>query len=186
MPSRSSQKPCKAGEREWPTGHPMMPASRALPVILIARPSSLSQCAALAQKRKQRKKRQTENGEVVPVDIREQLDAATLDPVGADRPQNCRTLGRKIGVEKRIAECAHCQKRPADGVPDPLAGRNRTDGGSQLVKLAAQRLQLGARPGHAGGFVEPETVADEDLVGTDDERSRMPLRNAAGLQLGQR
>src|SRR6266581_3794298 len=84
MPCSSIQKLCRAGERECATGHPMMPASRVLPVILI----HLSLCqkrAAIPQKIEQFQQGHAENGEMVAANPREQLCAASLQPIGPDR-----------------------------------------------------------------------------------------------------
>src|SRR5438477_13040250 len=103
MPCSSSQKLCRAGERECATGQPMMPASRVFPVSLIPWSSGRHR-AALAQKAEQFYKRQAENRKVVARDSREELHASALDAIAADRAQQCVALGRDIGLEKGIAE----------------------------------------------------------------------------------
>src|SRR6185312_16789785 len=86
MPCSPSQKPCNAGEREWATGHPMMPASRAAPVIGMKR-TSFPHHAAAAQERQQLDQRQPKDGKMIAVDSREQLYPSALDPVRPNRPE---------------------------------------------------------------------------------------------------
>src|SRR5580700_6900953 len=81
MPCSSIQKLCSAGERECATGHPMMPASRVLPVILI----HLSLCqkrAAIPQKIQQLQQWHAENGEIVAANPFEQLRPEAFEPIG--------------------------------------------------------------------------------------------------------
>src|SRR5712692_6956411 len=120
MPCSSIQKLCRAGERECATGHPMMPASRVLPVILI----TLSLCqkrAAIPQKIEQLQERHAENGEMVAANPREQLYATALEPIGADRAGQPLPLLGNIPVEKSIREPPHGQFRHARRVPQRLA-----------------------------------------------------------------
>src|SRR5688500_6331457 len=121
MPYSSSQKLCRAGERECETGQPMIPASRVLPVILIASASS-RQRTPLAQIFQQLYQRQTEDREVIAAYPREQLHAPSFQAIGADRAEQRFALGSDIVVKKRIAEPAHRQLRHAGAGPQRFSG----------------------------------------------------------------
>src|SRR5207302_10034791 len=99
MPCSSIQKLCRAGERECATGHPMMPASRVLPVILIHL-SSCQKRAPSPQKIEQFQQWHAENGEMIPANPRAQLCPAALEPIAPDRTgPRLRLLGNHT-VEK--------------------------------------------------------------------------------------
>src|ERR1051326_4726185 len=98
MPCSSSQQLCNAGERECETGQPMIPASRVLPVILIASTSS-RQRTPLAQKLQQFYQRQTQDREVITIDPRKQLHASAFQSIGSDRAKQRFALSRNIAVE---------------------------------------------------------------------------------------
>src|SRR6266487_3568174 len=105
----------------------MMPASRVRPVILIPRSSSSygphrnmgssQQRAPLAQKAQELDQRQAENGKVVTGNPREQLDTPTLQPIGANRPEQRVPLGGNVRFQKGIAELPHDQLRRARRAP---------------------------------------------------------------------
>src|SRR5260370_34984617 len=118
MPCCSSQKLCNAGEREWATGKPMMPASRVLPVTLIAA-SSTQHNAALAQEAEQLDERQAQNGEVVAGNPREQLHPPPFETIGADRSEQRLALGRNIPLKEGAAQPPHVQFRSARRMPHP-------------------------------------------------------------------
>src|SRR5438034_8239399 len=99
MPCSSIQKLCRAGERECATGHPMMPASRVLPVILIAQ-SLCQKRATIPQKIEQLQQRHAENGKMIAANPREQLHAAALEPVGPDGGGQRFPLLGNIAIEK--------------------------------------------------------------------------------------
>src|SRR5229473_1859694 len=106
MPCSSIQKLCRAGERECATGHPMMPASRVLPVILI-RLSLCQKRAAIPQKIEQFQHWHAENGEIIAANPREKLHAASLEPIGPDRGGQRLPLLGNIAVEKGVGEPPH-------------------------------------------------------------------------------
>src|SRR5205823_10746438 len=101
----SSDLPCSSGEREWLTGHPMMPARRVVPVIFIEPEiytlSSTSvqitllgrKRTALAQEAEQLQQRKPENRKMIALDPCEELDAASLEPVGTHRAEYQGSLG---------------------------------------------------------------------------------------------
>jgi hypothetical protein len=70
-----SQCPWISGEREWEIGCPQTKAR--LPVSAINRFHP-------AKRRQQRQKRKADDGEVVAVDLLEELDPRALDLIGAD------------------------------------------------------------------------------------------------------
>src|ERR1051326_4977563 len=98
MPSTpfcASQKLCSTGDRECETGQPMMPASRVLPVILIA-PRSLLQRAESSQKLQQLKQGQAENSEIVAAHPTEQLHPAAFQAIGTHRGEQSVALADDI------------------------------------------------------------------------------------------
>src|SRR5258706_16310327 len=138
MPCSSIQKLCNAGEREWVTGQPMIPASRVRPVILMV-PASYQQHAAAAQKIEQLQERQSENGEMVADPPLEQLHATTFEAVGADRAEQRVAFGGDVPVEKSLAERAHRHFRGARRVPELFVAADDTSRRRQDMGPAAQR-----------------------------------------------
>src|SRR6266550_9377360 len=133
MPCSSIQKLCSAGEREWVTGQPMIPASRVRPVILIDL-SSCRQRPAAAQKAQQLEKRQPENGEMVAFHPLKQLNAHAFEPIGTDRAEQRVAFDRDVMVEKGLAERAHRQLWRACRVPDLPGVAYDAGGGRQDMR----------------------------------------------------
>ncbi len=180
MPCSSIQKLCRAGERECATGHPMMPASRVLPVILI-HPPSCQKRAAIPQKIQELQQWQAENGETVAANPREQLRPSTLETIGPDRSGQRFPLLGNIPVEKGVGEPPHRQFGLTCRVPQRLAIAHHTDRGGQGMGATAQCVQLCTRLAGVAGFVEPFGAGDEELIGADHQRFAMMLRYRAGL-----
>src|SRR5579862_2177772 len=185
MPFSSSQKLCRVGEREWATGHPMMPASRVRPVILM-RCSSYWDSPAFPEKIEQLDQWQSENGEMVAANPRKQLHTLSFEAIGTDRAKQRLALRGNIRSEKIVAESPHLQLRYTDHMPQHLVAANRTGRRHQAMSPRAQSLKLLARLGQIPRLVEPYAVRLEDLVGADHHGRGMAPRNVARLLPSQR
>ena len=106
--------------------------------------------------------------------------------IGADRAEDVHAGRIEIGVEERVAEIAHDEGGAVDEMPQPLAAAHDADCRNQLVALAAQGDELGARRRAVGGLVEPGAVAHQHLVGADDEGIGVAAGDAQRLRLGKR
>src|SRR5438046_10725420 len=119
------------GERDCATGWPMMQARGIFwPVIFwwscqsrnrrtggrqrAAR--SRGEAAVRAQKGEQRQERQTQNGEMVALDLLEQLHPGALELIAADARRH-RLAGRiEIAVEEIVGQSPHGEAGPVDVV----------------------------------------------------------------------
>src|SRR6266446_3841906 len=197
MPVSSSQKPCSTGEREWLTGHPMMPARHVVPVIFIRQECDTSfststqtpllrgKRAAFPQEAEKLHKRKPENRKIIALDLRKELDSSRLEPVSADRPENGCSLESEVGVQECVAELPHCQFRRSLLLPYQGVFPNHTSRGNELVGTAAQCLKLAACIGQTCRLVEPRVPAHEDLIGADDQPLGIIRRDLPSLGLGQ-
>src|SRR6476660_10110212 len=107
---------------------------------------------------------------MVAADALEQLDTPAFYLVAADGAENCRPSCGQVVVEEGIAEVAHVQSWDADVAPNDVACHRERNRGMQLVRLAAQPLQLPAGAGQIAGLVEQLVAERQHLVGSYDER----------------
>ena len=134
----------------------------------------------LPQETEQSEQGQAEDGGIFAVDGVEQLDARAFETVGADAGKNGVILEREVVVEEGVAELAHAELGPCDVPPNLGAVFVTNDRGDQGVVLAAEALKLGPGSREVGRFVEPLVIADQELVGTNDQRIRRA--DPGGLQ----
>src|SRR6478735_12717847 len=97
------------GEREWATGQPMTQARFTV---------SAFDGAFAPERIEQRQQRKAKNGEIVAVDLFEQLNSEPLELIGADRAQNLLTRGGKIAADELRGELAHRERRALAVHPD--------------------------------------------------------------------
>src|SRR4029078_6504951 len=116
------------GEREWATGQPMTQA-RLMRLSLAHDPfrkvcnfsGSCVDGAFAPERLPPRQERNTENGEIVAVDLLEELGAETFELIGADRAQYLLAGGGEITADKFGAELAHGERRGLGMRPHRLA-----------------------------------------------------------------
>src|SRR5512137_1302161 len=92
------------GDRECSTGQPMTQARFTLMLLAFDR--------ALAPERvEQRQERKAENGEIVAVDLVEQLDPDPFELIGPDTAQDLFAGRREIAADEFRRQLAHAQCR---------------------------------------------------------------------------
>lgn len=139
----------------------------------------------MAQEFQERQEWQTEDGGVFTVHPGEQVRAGALQAVGANAAQNVIALKCQVGIEEWVRERAHDQPRLGDVLPETFPAAPADDGRRQDVRPAAQRLQLRSGGREIGRLVEPGSVADQDLVGTDDHSVRLDGGDPGCLCIGE-
>ena len=109
--------------------------------------------AMLAQRGEQRQQRQAENGEIVAVDLVEELDAEPFDLVGADGGQRRLAHGGEIAADElRRAACACQASRSRYGAQSVSPLRASAAAVCSCMGLAGQREQLAPRRLHVAGL----------------------------------
>src|SRR6478735_4356562 len=164
------------GEREWATGQPMMQARFTISAF----------DGAFAPKCiEQRQQRKAENGEIVAVDLLEQLNSKPLDLVSPNRAQHLFSGGGKVSADDLRRELTHDERRSLSIGPDGLALGRERNGAVQCVALAGEIEQLGPRRFHAVGLVQDAIAKREHLVGANDEGVLSKLTYRLSLGTGQ-
>src|SRR4029077_14692765 len=117
------------GEREWATGQPMTQAR-------FMGGSSTFDGAFAPERIEQRQQRKAEDGEIVAVDLLEQLNSETFDLIGPDRAENLFTGSGEIAADELRGELAHDQCRALAVGPDGATVGREGNGAMQTVALA--------------------------------------------------
>src|SRR3954462_9638001 len=92
-----------------------------------------------------RQERQAENGEMIALDRLEQMDAASLQLIGADAGRHAGARRVEIGLEEIIGKIAHREPRDRHMAERQAAIATYRDRGMQFVRLAAHETELVAR-----------------------------------------
>src|SRR5690606_5415750 len=124
-----------------------------------------------------RKKRKTDDCEVIALDALEELDSLTFDLVGADAGKRLVADTGKMTADEAGVELAHRQPRNADMAPQHLAVSDEHDGAVELVRLAREGKKTTARLFHVLRLVQHLVAQRERLVGADDNLARLALRD---------
>src|SRR6476646_7230546 len=122
------------GEREWATGQPMTQARFTV---------STFDGAFAPERIEQRQQRKAENGEIVAVDLLEQLNSKPLDLVSPNRAQHLFSGGGKVSADDLRRELTHDERRSLSIGPDGLALGRERNGAVQCVALAGEIEHLG-------------------------------------------
>src|SRR5512147_2758353 len=99
------------GEREWATGQPMTHAR-------FTGGSSTFDGAFAPERIEQRQQRKAEDGEIIAVDLLEQLNSETFELISPDRAQNLFTGRGEITADELRRQLAHHQRRALAVGPD--------------------------------------------------------------------
>ena len=84
-----------------------------------------------------------------------ELHASTLEPICANRPENCRSFHRKIIVEENVTKFSHKQVWLFHGMPYPCPVLNHAGRRGELVGSTAQSLELRAGCAEIRRLVKP-------------------------------
>ena len=103
---------------------------------------------------------------------REEMRAQPLELIGADRGADRIAGPREIGVEEGVGERPHGQSAGLGRVPQARAVPGDDDRRDQLVRAAAQRLQLLTRSGKRGRLVVKLALAGERGIARRPRRRR--------------
>ena len=134
-----------------------------------------------AQRGEQRQERQTQNGEMVALDLLEQLHPGALELIAADARRH-RLAGRiEIAVEEIVGQSPHGEAGPVDVVEQDVAVARDRNGRVERVDAAGQRSELRAGGGAVCRLGETPIAERERLVGTDHQPARQSGRDAQGL-----
>ncbi len=100
----------------------------------------------LAQEPEQRQQRQPEDGGVLAFDALEQVDPASLQPIGADRGGHLAAFRGQIRIQEAVAELPHRETRLDHMMPHALPVPQTHDRRRQRMGATAQRPKLDRRP----------------------------------------
>ncbi len=139
----------------------------------------------LAEEAEEGEEGDAEDGGVFAFDTLEEMDAEAFETVGADAGGDVIGFGGEVGFEDAVGDVAHGEAGAGDMVPDALAAAQADDGGDEFVGAAAEVFEVSGGVGRVGGFVEPDAVADQELVAADDEGFGVAPGDAFGLEFGE-
>jgi hypothetical protein len=120
---------------------------------------------------------------MVSVHCREEMYASAFQPVSADRGRDSVALEREIVIKELIAEVAHREAWRHHSVPTKSGTSAAGDSSCQNMGSSSQRAKLSGSRGGTGWFVEPDPIADQNLIGPDDDRFRCPTGNSCCLEV---
>src|SRR5207244_3594222 len=124
------------------------------------------------QEPEQREQRKPQNGEMVALDLLEQMAAKRLELVAPDARRHSRAGRVEIGVEEALRQRPHGEPRHVRMAEHYAAIARDRDRRMQLMGPAAERAQLLARRLAVLRLGETGAAQRERLVGADDEAAR--------------
>src|SRR5437868_13875450 len=107
---------------------------------------------------------------MIAFDAGEELCPAALDPVAADGTKDVGHLGGHIFIEERIRKVSHPEPRMIDMAPDDGAGFCDRGGVDQLMFARTQPAKGLSCFAFLDRLGEESTLADEQLIRTQDQR----------------
>src|SRR6185437_13857999 len=124
----------------------------------------------LPKRRQQRLERQSQDGEIIPLDAFEKLRTTAFKPVATDALEQFLAFRDQIIVEETIAEIAHFEGRRFSRAPDRASRFGQHQGADELVTATAQTSQQSSRLIETGALVHKLALECQYLVGTEDQR----------------